>query len=287
MTGLALRSLRHRAPAQLATFVTVLLGTALMGSFATLLETSTGPGVAEADAETLATMALVVGGWGTLIVLFSVASTLGITVRQRQGEIGLLRTLGATPRQARRLLGREVLVVALAASVLGAALAAAGGRALLGLLTGPMVAEDVAYAAGPTSLGATVLVVVLTSLLAAAVAGRRATRAPAAVVVRESAAEGGRMRWYRVLAAGLLIAYGVGMGVVTVTVTADSADPYDAMATSGSASLLVATGLALLAPVLLRLLSRPCSAGRAATSRRTPPRGARTCWPASWPRWSC
>lgn len=265
MTGLALRSLRHRATAQLATFVTVLLGTALMGSFATLLETSGGPGVSDADAETLGTMALVIGGWGTMIVLFSVASTLGITVRQRTAEIGLLRTVGATPRQVRRLVVREVLVVAAIGAVLGALLAALGGRALLALLRGPMVADDVTYGGGPLSLGLTALAVVATSLLAARIAGARATRAPASLVVRESTAEGGRMRWYRVLAAVVLIGYGVGMGVVTVTVTADSDDPYAAMATSGSSSILVAVGLGLLAPLLLRWLSRPAALLRGPT----------------------
>lgn len=265
MTGLALRSLRHRAPAQLATFVTVLLGTALMGSFATLFETSLGSGVSDIDAETLGTMALVVGSWGAVIVLFSVVSTLGITVRQRAAEIGLLRTIGATPRQAGRLLVREVLLVGVAGALLGALLALAGGRLLLALLTGPMVADDVAYAGGPASLGATAALVVLVSLLAAVVAGRRATRAPATVVVRDSAAETGRMRWWRVLAALVLLAYGVGMGIVTITVTADSEDPYDAMATSGSASLLVAMSLALLAPVLLRWLSRPAALLRGPT----------------------
>lgn len=259
MTGLALRSLRHRSTASAATFVAVLLGTALMGSFATLLETAGGAGVSDADAETLGTMAVVVGGWGTLIVLFSVVSTLGITVRQRETEVGLLRTVGATPRQVRRLVAREVLVVATVAAVLGAALAWLSGRALLALLTGPMVADDVAYGGGPLSLGLTALLLVAVSLLAAAVAGRRATRAPASVVIREGAAEAGRMRWWRILAAVVLLAYGVGMGVVTITVTADSSDPYDAMATSGSCSILVATGLALLAPVLLRWLSRPAA----------------------------
>ena len=43
MTGLAWASLRHRATAFTATFVSVLLGTALIGSFATLVETATGP----------------------------------------------------------------------------------------------------------------------------------------------------------------------------------------------------------------------------------------------------
>ncbi len=42
MIGLALRSLRFRATAFTATFLSILLGTALIGSFATLVETSTG-----------------------------------------------------------------------------------------------------------------------------------------------------------------------------------------------------------------------------------------------------
>ncbi len=58
----------------------------------------------------------VVGGWGSLIVLFSVVSTVGITVTQREVEIGLLRTIGATPRQAKRLVRAETFLVALVAS---------------------------------------------------------------------------------------------------------------------------------------------------------------------------
>ena len=45
------------------------------------------------------------------------------------------------------------------------------------------------------------------------------------------------------------------MGVVTVTVSADDPDPYAAMQTSGSCAILVALGLASLAPWLLRHLS--------------------------------
>ncbi len=67
-----------------------------MGSFATLLETASGP-VSGSDQETLITMGAVVGGWGTMIVLFSLASTLSVAVRQRDVEIALLRTIGATP----------------------------------------------------------------------------------------------------------------------------------------------------------------------------------------------
>jgi putative ABC transport system permease protein len=267
MTGLALRSLRHRATAFTATFVAVLLGTALMGSFATLVETAAGP-VSAVDRETLVTMGAVVGGWGSLIVVFSVVSTVGITVSQRDVEIGLLRTIGTTPRQARRLVRAEAAMVATVAACAGALLAALGGRVLLDRLrAGDLVADDVAFRGGPVSLGATVLLVLLASAAAAGIAGRRATRGPASVTAREDGDGSHRLRWWRVVAAVVLIGYGIGMGVVTVTVTAHDDDPYAAMQTSGSCSILVGLGLAALAPALLRWLSwpvRPWLAGRGA-----------------------
>jgi putative ABC transport system permease protein len=255
MTGLALRSLRHRATAFTATFIAVFLGTAMIGSFATLIQTSTGP-LSSTDSETLVIMGAVVGGWGALMVLFSVASTLAITVRQREVEIGLLRTVGTTPRQARRLIRVEALVVTILAALAGSAVAALGGRGLLAMLrNGGLVADDVAYGGGVASLAAAAAGIVLTSMLAASIAGRRATSGSATVALAEGSSDIGRMRWWRVAAALVLIGYGLVMGVVTITVSADSADPYDAMATSGSCSILVGVGLALLAPLLLRWLS--------------------------------
>lgn len=265
MTGLALRSLRHRAPASAATFLTVLLGALLIGSFAGVA-TAAGGDVSDTDEATLVTLGAVVGGWGTLIVLFSAVSTVGITVRQRQTEIGLLRTVGATPRQARRLVRAEVVAVALVAASFGAALSTVGGRGLLVLLRGPMVADDVAYRGGALAPVATVVLLVLTSVVAAGVAGRRATRRPAGLVVTD-ADEGGRLPWWRVAGGLLLVAYGIGGAVVTVLVTRHSDDPYAAMQTSGSAAILVGVGLAILAPALLRWgapLVRPLLGGDAA-----------------------
>ena len=53
MTALAWASLRHRATAFTATFLSVFLGAALIGAFATLAQTATGHEVSAADAETL------------------------------------------------------------------------------------------------------------------------------------------------------------------------------------------------------------------------------------------
>lgn len=267
MNALAWRSLRHRPLAATATFLAVLLGTTLIGSFATLTESAFS--AHGTDADTLVILGAVVGGWGALIVLFSVASTVGITTHQRSGEIGLLRTVGATPRQARRLVLRETSVVTGVAALLGALVAALAGQGLFALIrSGGLVSSAARYDAGPASVGAAALLVALVSTLATVLAARRATRGPAGVLVRDAGAEGDRMRWWRIAAGVLLIGYGVAMAVVTVAVTAHDEDPYAAMSTSGSSSILVGVGLAALAPVLLRWLAVPAGllVGRAGAS---------------------
>lgn len=259
MTALAWASLRHRATAFTATFVSVLLGAALIGAFATLAQTGAGD-VSADDAETLRIMGIVVGGWGSAIVLFSVASTLGITVRQRAEEIGLLRVVGATPRQARRLVLAEAAAVTGVAAVLGALVAWPAGFVLLALLrNGGVVSDTVEYGGGPAASAVTVALVALTGLVAAAVTARRTTSEPATLALAEARSGAGRMRWWRVLLGLLLVGYGVAMAVVTITVTAHDSDPYAAMSTSGSSSILVGIGLATLSPALLRWLSSACA----------------------------
>jgi putative ABC transport system permease protein len=256
MMALALRSLRYRPAAATATFLSVLLGTALIGSFAMLLQT--GIATSGSDRTNLMIMGGVVGGWGAIIVLYSVAATVGITAAGRVAETGLLRTIGATSRQVRRLVGREGLAVSLAAAVAGCAVAAFGGRALfLATRDGGLVTAATPYRGGLAALGATALLVVLTSAMATTIAGRRATSRSAAAVLREAETEPRRMHWWRTVVGLLCIAYGIGGGVVTVTVGGDFTDPYYAMATCGSSSILVGIGLALLAPWLLRRLVRP------------------------------
>ena len=51
------------------------------------------------------------------VAILVIAGMLSLFVRQRQREIGLLRAMGATPRQVRRMISRETLIV----TALGAA----------------------------------------------------------------------------------------------------------------------------------------------------------------------
>ncbi len=250
LTGLALRSLAHRRTAFAATFLSIVLATALIGSFAILFEA--GLDASGADQETLVIMGAVVGSWGAVIALFSLASTVGLTIRHRDAEVGLLRVVGATPAQVRRLVRRETLVVSLVGVLVGGALALAGGRALLALIREGGLIGTVDTTGGFVGVGVTAFALVMVAQVAAFIAGRRATRAPVRLVLVDAATGVSTMRWWRVAAGLLLVAYGVAAGILTVTVMRDSDDPYAPMQTSGSAGIIVSVGLALLAPALLR-----------------------------------
>jgi putative ABC transport system permease protein len=253
MIGLARASLRRRITTFAATFLSLLLGATLIGSFATLFETSFGE-IPATDAETLRIVGMVIGGWGTLIVLFSVASTLAVSVGQRAEEIGLLRVVGASPRQVRRLIRLEVATVAVVAAGLGAALAWPAGRVLFELLRGGgMVDDAVSFGGTVLAPALTALTIVLTALIAAAITARRATSGSPVLAVHEARSGAGRMRWWRIAIGLALVGYGLVMALITITVTGHSDDPYAAMATSGSSSTLVGIGLATLSPVVLRL----------------------------------
>ncbi|MFD7622785.1 FtsX-like permease family protein, partial [Streptomyces sp. NPDC059802] len=69
--------------------------------------------------------------------LLVIATTLSQAVHQRSGELALLRAIGATPRQLRSAVGREVSRVAGAAAVLGGV-----GAVPLGLLMRSLLTTD-------------------------------------------------------------------------------------------------------------------------------------------------
>ncbi|MGO1949421.1 MAG: FtsX-like permease family protein [Mycobacteriaceae bacterium] len=192
------------------------------------------------------------------MVLYSVASTVGVTTTQRAGETGTLRTIGATPRQIRRLVCGETLVVTLVATFAGVVGAGIGGRLLFNALRdGGVLSADGEAGAGFVALAATAVVVLATSQIAASIAATRATHGPATLVVRGADAEPQRMHWWRAAVGPVLVIGGVGSGITTVAVMGNTGDPYDAMSTAGSASILVGIGLAVMAPWLLARFARP------------------------------
>ncbi|MGW0548454.1 FtsX-like permease family protein [Streptomyces altiplanensis] len=258
MFALAMSSVRHRPGRLVATLLSAFLGAAIIMTFHSLHDTAGAEGVDDVSAESMTTTAAVVGGYGSLLVFFAVASTLTVNVRQRSAEIGLLRSTGATPAQIKRMVLGESAVVALGGAALAVVPAVFAGRALLGMFQDSgQVAGGVEHVFGPVALVSGAAVTLLASVGAAFLAVRRATRAPGAgdPGVREP---GGRVRkfaGYGALAAGT--------GSVLTTFAMDGADPLT-MAPAAYGAILLAVGFALFSPALLRAaagrLGRPAEA---------------------------
>lgn len=90
-----------------------------------------------ADARALddtVTLLPVMAGVAGTVAVFIVASTFAFAVVQRRRELALLRAVGATPGQARRMVQGEALLVGVVASVLGTGLGLLGAQWLTGLL---------------------------------------------------------------------------------------------------------------------------------------------------------
>jgi putative ABC transport system permease protein len=253
-TRLALGSLRHRPSGFVASFLATSLGATILMGFSSMLDVAVAPGVDDTSAETLVTVATVAGGWCLIIVVFAVASTLTLTVSQRAEEMALLKNIGATPRQLRRVVVGEAVVVALVAAAVAVLPGMAVGRLLLGLLhDSGQVAPGVGYRFGAFALSQGFGVTLLGATLAAFLAARRAARLRARAALVDAVAGESRIGRVRLLAAVVFLAGALSCAIVTATVM--SGEGSDAMQTAGQASIWASIGLALLAPPLLRAVT--------------------------------
>ncbi|GLI02418.1 ABC transporter permease [Phytohabitans aurantiacus] len=200
------------------------------------------------------------------VTVFVVASTFAFTVAQRRRELGLLRAIGATPRQVRRMLYGEALAVGAAASVaglaVGAALAPALGAVLVDAGFEP-ASYRVRFEAWPVAVSLAAGPVV--ALLGVWSASRRAGRARPLEALREAIVEDrrmGRARW----AAGLSCA-ALGLALAAGTATSDDAQNGATFALYGAMALvLAAAALApAVVPPVVRLLTWPLGRVRGAT----------------------
>jgi ABC-type antimicrobial peptide transport system permease subunit len=251
MFFLARRSLRYRTSAFVAAFLAALLGATLVMTFASMLDTALGDGVPSASRENLIIMASVVGGWGLILVAFAVTSTLSLAVHQRATEIALLKSIGATPGQVRRMIVGEAAMVTLAGAVLAAVPSVLAGRGLLTLLinTG-QVASTVGYRFGPFAPVVGLVVTVAGGTFAARATARRAVRLRATEAMQQAEAVDAKMSRKRWIFGIVFLLLGLDLAVVTSTAMRGTGT--DAMQTAGQTSIWAAIGFALLGPALLR-----------------------------------
>ncbi len=238
MFMLAMRSVRQRPGQFASTLLAAFLGATVLMTFNSLHDTAGQPGVDSVSAETLSTAAGVVGGYGTLLVFFAVASTLTVNVRRRSAELELLRCSGATGAQLKRMVVGEAAAVALVGAVAAIGAAMLGGRALLDMFqdTG-QVSRSVDHAFGSVALMSGVTVTLLASAGAAFLAVRRATR------------RGQRRGRARKFAAYAALVAG---GLAVCSTYAFSATDAALMAAPAYGAILLSVGCALLSPRLLK-----------------------------------
>ena len=194
------------------------------------------------------------GGVTTFVSVFVVASTFAFAVAQRRREIGLLRTAGATPRQVRWMLVTEAAVVGVLASAAGCVLGSYGAPWLARLLVDEQLAPPwFAVGAHRWPYHVAFWTGLLVALAGAAAATVRAGHIRPAEALREASVDSRAMtpgRW--VFGVGLLA---TGLGLLCWRLLTEPGEALHRKTYTTQPMLLI-TAVALLAPVLVRPLTR-------------------------------
>ncbi|HUR04858.1 MAG TPA: ABC transporter permease, partial [Nonomuraea sp.] len=196
----------------------------------------------------------IAAGFAVFIAVFVVSSTFAFAVAQRRREFALLRTVGATRRQVRRMVYGEAGFVAVAASALGALAGPYAAGPILDWLVGLGMAPAWLVPSTQTWPAVTAFVTsVVVALAGVTVAARRAGRVHPAEAMREAAIEPRVMTWGR-----LLVGVGLsGAALVSMAVNAVS-DPEGAANNKSfmPVLMLLVAGAGLLAPAVVRPVAR-------------------------------
>ncbi|GGJ97168.1 membrane protein [Streptomyces camponoticapitis] len=202
-----------------------------------------------------------------LITGFVTAGALGVAIAGQRRELALMRAVGATPKQIRRLAADQATVIAALALVPGIPfgyLLAGQFRRLL--VDRGVLPEALPLTYSPLPALATILLLALAVQVSARGAARRTSRMPATEAVAESRSEPRNPSRLRTGAGLLLIVAATTLSVVPLL----SRTALGATATS-IGGIIAAIGLAMAGPALVR--------GVSGTLARRLPAGAS---PATW-----
>ncbi|WP_410601384.1 FtsX-like permease family protein [Amycolatopsis sp. lyj-90] len=207
---------------------------------------------ADSSGSNLIVIAAVSGGLSVMVAMFVVASTLSLSTQQRSRELALMRAIGTTPRQLRRMVLGEALAVGLLATALAAALGPLLGEWLFGQLVENGVVPGVlrfyqGWLPSVVGAGAAILAV----FIAAFMAGRRAGKIRPTEALAEAAVT---RRWLtptRFVLAALCFGGGLALAIVTVAVMTGPV----AASTAGPAVILWALGVAMITPGVAKVMT--------------------------------
>jgi putative ABC transport system permease protein len=193
------------------------------------------------------------GGLAMFIALFVVASTLGLSIQQREREIALMRAVAATPGQIRRMIGWEAAIVALVGSVAGIWPGIVLGRWLAqGLTRHGIVPPNYALHYDWLSAAAAIGGGVLTALLAVLAASRRAARVSPTLALTDASAEPRLLGPGRIIGGLIALAGAIPLFAVSTTTT----DPSTAAATSEINAVFLVVAAAFFGPVVAYVVAR-------------------------------
>ena len=126
----------------------------------------------DSDFNDFLTMLYVLLALSVIVSLFGMVNTLALSVYERTRELGMLRAVGTTRRQARRMIRHEGVITAL----IGAALGIPLGLFLALLVTKALSQFDVRYSIPIGTLVIFAVIAVVAGLVAALLPARRAAR---------------------------------------------------------------------------------------------------------------
>jgi putative ABC transport system permease protein len=216
---LSRQTLRHGRAPYAGSFIALFLGVGLIGVTAETIAAGSAyqSGLSAADTagraklDDLMSALGVMSGFSGFMAIFVVASTFSFVVSSRRRELALLRLVGATPRQIRRMIMGESLLVALAAGLAGCVLAQVVEPAVLRLIAEQGLTPHRMGTPPPWPAFAVALPVgVVVALIGAWAAARRASRTRPIDALREASAGTGRLGFWRV-ACGVVFLAGSGV----------------------------------------------------------------------------
>jgi putative ABC transport system permease protein len=260
MLTIAWQNFRTRPGRFAGSLVALTLGVALIAATVVVLVAQSGPHPA-AQADAYAELSALVGimaGISGLVCVFVVAGTAGLSILQRRQELALLRLVGATPRQVRRMVVAEAALLGLVAALLGNALALPTAHLVVAglhhLNVGPPhLALSMSWIAALIAGGGGLVVAVSGVWLAA----RRTRKFRAVEALRTAAVETKRMSVSRWLFTVLGLGGGVAMLVSALHMSGGDGR-FALLLLAGNVLVIGAAAIApLLVPVLVRLISLP------------------------------
>jgi putative ABC transport system permease protein len=264
MLKLSRQTVRHSWQPYVGALVALAFGVALLSVAITVGfavdRTGRQAGLSAADRAQLSDLASLFGimsGVSLFMAIFVVGSTFGFVVATRRRQLGLLRLVGATPRQVRRMVLGESAVVAVLAAMVGCLIGTLVGPAFLAImrwkgllsigldLPAPWVAWSIAGPAG-----------IVVALLGAWRSSKRASRVSPVAVFQEAGLERRRPSGWQ-LVIGVLCLGGAG----TMLGFSRQLDPIFSVAMSILLPEVVVIGLYCLGgwifPGLAGLVARP------------------------------